>query len=503
MNDPWRTASAWTVLGAGFLILAFVVVCAAGPCENETDWRNIGLLPSNGNYETNIKIQLFVDKTLVYPGDTVTVRFKADKDGYVTLINQGTSGKIIRLWPNEYSGMDNFVRADTERSFPAPTDQFDYVVNGPGGVERIVAYAVSQKDGVLKEDDFKRLTKDVFKEFKGTDFGLDDAFRKQISSLPADTKWGTAQLNLCIQDRQQVQIAAPSSVQVPATPAANQGEAPSEPAEKTYILAIGVYYPDLRWTFKDAEDFVKATKTKLRIPNSQIKTVMGKAATYQGFVGGMKWLESVTRPQDSVIIYYSGHGSSIKDQPPLDEDDGKDECYVLYPAGGSMTSQQAIQNKVLMVDDEFNVLLKAIPSRKKIVVVDSCHSGTIHKVIGQEDHGTRARFFPFTDVHPMHAQGQPKSKAKPPNQGSDNEAILAACLDSENSQENPELENGLFTHFLIKAINGGVSDLDEAFKVSKKALDQYIASRRNQGVEKQNPRITDPLGIAKTMKFNR
>jgi len=70
---------------------------------------------------------------------------------------------------------------------------------------------------------------------------------------------------------------------------------------------------------------------------------------------------------DIFIIYYSGHGTSIVDRNG-DESDGRDEALVL---SNSKTNQY-------LIDDTFNLYLNRIRARK-LIIIDSCHSGTIYK----------------------------------------------------------------------------------------------------------------------------
>ncbi len=98
------------------LLLAGLVVMAPLLPVNAQDkvisfTKDIDVLPVNADNKTKINIKLNVDKTRVNPGDTVKVHFEADRDCYLTLIDVGTSGKITRLWPNQFSGPDNLVRA--------------------------------------------------------------------------------------------------------------------------------------------------------------------------------------------------------------------------------------------------------------------------------------------------------------------------------------------------------------------------------------------------------
>ena len=78
------------------------------------------------------------------------------------------------------------------------------------------------------------------------------------------------------------------------------------------------------------------------------------------------------KPSDSFIFYYSGHGSTTKDISG-DEADGQDESIVL---------SDGRRNKYFL-DDSMNGYLNDI-SAKKLVLFDSCHSGTAFKKFGKK-----------------------------------------------------------------------------------------------------------------------
>ena len=70
---------------------------------------------------------------------------------------------------------------------------------------------------------------------------------------------------------------------------------------------------------------------------------------------------------DKFIFYYSGHGSHTKDESG-DEDDGEDEALVLSDG----------EENELFLDDSLFGYLNSIKAQK-MVMLDSCHSGTAFK----------------------------------------------------------------------------------------------------------------------------
>jgi len=102
---------------------------------------------------------------------------------------------------------------------------------------------------------------------------------------------------------------------------------------------------------------------------SQIKTLVNNQATRSMIISAFKqWLIEGVRPEDKIFFYFSGHGTQVEDKD-ADENDGCDEALVpfdLFTGGQS----------VLITDDEMNVLFSRVKAGQKLIIIDSCHSGT-------------------------------------------------------------------------------------------------------------------------------
>lgn len=82
-----------------------------------------------------------IDPGLVLkPGDLVRFRFRATFDGYLYVINSGTSGSQSLLFPGNATGRDNRVQAGREYTIPGSGASFK--VAGPAGHD-IVYWLVS------------------------------------------------------------------------------------------------------------------------------------------------------------------------------------------------------------------------------------------------------------------------------------------------------------------------------------------------------------------------
>lgn len=80
---------------------------------------------------------------------------------------------------------------------------------------------------------------------------------------------------------------------------------------------------------------------------------------------------------DSILIYYSGHGVQITDTNN-DEKDGRDEALTLYNLQATETSYTGV-----LLDDALSELLASLPSKNVMMIVDACHSGTVSRDITQ------------------------------------------------------------------------------------------------------------------------
>ena len=87
-------------------------------------------------------------------------------------------------------------------------------------------------------------------------------------------------------------------------------------------------------------------------------------------------------PSDSLLFYFSGHGTQIIDKLgtfPGDEAKGRypdrnDEA--LLPADANLASP-----KTYLLDDELNTLLQELPTRQVSCIIDTCYSGDILREI--------------------------------------------------------------------------------------------------------------------------
>lgn len=72
--------------------------------------------------------------------EKISVNVQPTRDAYVYLFNVGPDGSVDLVLPNKLGG-DNFVKANTTKTFPAAGDNFVYNVGGPVGLNKVLALA--------------------------------------------------------------------------------------------------------------------------------------------------------------------------------------------------------------------------------------------------------------------------------------------------------------------------------------------------------------------------
>ncbi|RVU02090.1 hypothetical protein EOD41_09080 [Mucilaginibacter limnophilus] len=143
---------------------------------------------------------------------------------------------------------------------------------------------------------------------------------------------------------------------------------PEKPApERLFFIGIGIdHFSDttrnLNWSVKDIKDLASALKQKY---GNQIEayTLFDKDVVFEKVIALKKVLLR-TNVNDKVIIAYSGHGLLSAD---LDYYLSTYEVNFAKPENGGL-SYDMLEN-----------LLDSIPARKKLMLIDACHSGEIDK----------------------------------------------------------------------------------------------------------------------------
>ncbi len=224
----------------------------------------------------------------------------------------------------------------------------------------------------------------------------------------------------------------------------------------------------------------------------QIKLLINEAATAGNILNAIEtWLIAGTRPGDRVLLTYSGHGYY---QPDLDGDepDGQDETLAPY----DVRYRQGTGFINMVSDDDINRLLARLEGRDVMMVIDSCHSGTITRALTPASHKgptiTRAlSHAPLTRSLSDHEYAALRSQssfieARP------NLMAWSAVAPIEKAHEDmsrpPAARNGVFTRSFIEGLRGRRADSNGNGVITAAELLTYTRAQagsycRNHGCE--------------------
>jgi len=146
---------------------------------------------------------------------------------------------------------------------------------------------------------------------------------------------------------------------------------------KRKCLFIGINYTgqqgELRGCINDVNNiksFLSSNFTiheMLTLTDDQ-KSDSSKLPTRANILAGFRWLRQGVTSGDSLILHYSGHGGSVKDEDG-DEEDGYDETLIPldYAQAGHIVD-----------DDIHDVLVRGLPKGVRLTaIMDCCHSESI------------------------------------------------------------------------------------------------------------------------------
>ncbi len=219
--------------------------------------------------------------------------------------------------------------------------------------------------------------------------------------------------------------------------------------ETTRFIGIGIdQFADnqynLQYSSKDIRDLAKKLKEKFK-DDIIIDTLFNENVSTSN-VKALKQTLLQTRENDKVIIAYSGHGMLNKE-------------YDYYLSTYAVNFEKPEQNGLPY--DELENLLDSIPARKKLLLIDACHSGEVDKV-------ELIRLKASSDslikgVEPVAYKQEGRIGLKNSfelmqslfvNVGKSTGAtIISAAAGTQFALERNDLKNGVFTYSILEAMN--------------------------------------------------
>jgi hypothetical protein len=266
--------------------------------------------------------------------------------------------------------------------------------------------------------------------------------------------------------------------------------------QEKWAIIIGIstyaYVNNLRYCDDDASEL-----SSLLTPNwgtNHIKLLTNsnaKKASIQDAING--WLSPLEDADDTVLFFFSGHGSNGPDVAPMDEADGIDEYICPYDSTLSNYSSY-------IRDDELDQWLSVLNAGKIVVVLDTCFAGgflnSMTRINGES--GEETRFLASADEPNEAIVNDDFSKdiSKP------GRVVLTACAENEDSNEDADIQNGAFSYFTIDGLRnqGKIADTNSNHEISAQEIFNYAApltlsfSQNSSHLTVQHPQMYDGYG---------
>lgn len=421
-------------------------------------------------------------------GDTLRVSAVCEVDAYLYVMYQQSDGKTYQIFPNA-SQPENQVKAKKPVQIPAADDLFQWTVAAPFGAERV--FVVASKTPLVKlsapplrkgrfnpvEPEDMKQAQAALTEQAAANWAVDAV---EINTHPRNTKltqsgarrfgvfFGVSQYEF---DKE--------------TRAATEGKSG---------LNVTTCDSDARLASKVLREVGGLSDARVFVNDQATR------ANLEAAVAG--WLPSVSRPGDTVLIFFSGHGGQIPDDNG-DETDKMDEILVTHDCLSPLVLAELLKQKqrgelkpalaarvdaatallrkagspergaVELVrnstvsDDLFGHWLQRLAGRQIIVILNMCHAGgfaTLEKDLEPADF-ERSRFdFLDGELGRLKDIGQPES------------ALLAACSANELAMTFPQKDSGVLTYYLLESVFQAKANLslDDAYRHCQTSMERHF-----------------------------
>ena len=247
-----------------------------------------------------------------------------------------------------------------------------------------------------------------------------------------------------------------------------------------YAVLIGVesYDPSVLSTLEYAEDDAIALcrslthlgfKTKVMTGQSKVST--GKPNSPEKILTVLRTQMNNCAPGDTMVISLSGHGLQFSSEKP-DENNIRETYFCPEDADPNNKSS-------LLPVSSIVTLLKQCPASRKLLLIDACRNDFANTA-GQKKAAKKLR---LTSVH--------ETRRSVPSGMN----VLFSCDQEQFSFEDDDLKHSVFSHFVIKYLNGNAGtryydnnqlSLDNLIRYVRKRTNEYV-SDNNLAAEGQTP----------------
>lgn len=257
---------------------------------------------------------------------------------------------------------------------------------------------------------------------------------------------------------------------------------------RNYALVIGINryvssiegVPQLKYAVNDA----KAVRTALEQQNYDVIPITDTVARRENIITELVNLAYTTKETDSVLIYFAGHGVRHKIG-------AREHSYWLtYDTTLPRLEVEGLRLTHLLdyVND--------IPARRKILILDHCHSGDVEFRNVALNAGARGVESSLAVARNLFSESLFSEQIQNHTEGL---VVIGAATD--NAYEFPDLGHGIFTHVLLQALTTPKADSDSDGKLSVNELRDYLPEQvRQLAAERSIPQ--QPIEVVRGTNLN-
>ena len=240
-----------------------------------------------------------------------------------------------------------------------------------------------------------------------------------------------------------------------------------EPPRDRWAVVIGVgryespEVPRLRYTVPDAEAIYDALIKSAGFKKDHVLLLTDRTEK-RPTLRNVKWalgtfLARSAKKDDTVIIFFAGHGAPEVDQRGVERDG-----FSKYLVPSDAEPDDLYSTALPM--DELQTIFARLEAERVVVFLDACYSGA-----------AGGRTFASKKTRSAHVDDLFLERAT----SSKGRAIITASRPSEVSIELPDLGHGIFTYYVLQALKGA-ADLNRDGIVSLQELYEYVERQVSQ-----------------------
>lgn len=237
---------------------------------------------------------------------------------------------------------------------------------------------------------------------------------------------------------------------------------------RAFIVGIGDYdnLSDLGvapvYDANDVEKLLVSPK-HCGYPAANVQVLRNREASRSAIIAGLQDLAAQAQITDTVVFYFSGHGA----QRTAGLDVG---TYLCPPEFDSKRPRESG-----IEAEELSDLLQRIKAERLLVLIDACRSGAVARIKAEEAEDLLKWEFGGTRLDKL-AAGKGR-------------VIISASEAHQDSMILGRYRNSLFTHFVLKGLQGGVDDRSDGL-IRVLDLFHYVAHQVTTARVDQNPVLT-------------